>query len=198
MRLYESIETLPFSCYKRLTIHGDLQALVIEGEAPEDVLLALRDRLVEAYNTAISEDYMDKLKTLDTIEKEAITLNTLKLVLIDFCKDANTGHIEIFKAAGITRQPGKDLNEYKQYVYNIIVSREYSMKLQAKKFEKSLVADVTVNDEYYDNILSAISDMKKREISDEITTRRFITYYRELVKYLDRMKHKNNGSGSTR
>lgn len=191
MKYYTSIKDLPFEAYKRLTIDDELQALVIEGAVPDDVLKVAKEMIVEEFNQKISEDYSDMVSSVEWIEKQNIDVARLKKTLIDFCRNPTSAHVAIFEAAGI-HYSTDDLNDYKMFVFNSITSREMNMQLNIKTFEKRYGddKDLSISHDYYENILSAVSDMKGREIDDNITTLRFVTYYKELIRYLEQQKHK--------
>jgi len=196
-KLYTSIKDLPFDRYKSLTIDGDITVLVIEGEVPGDTLLETKTRIVEEFNERMTDDYAGMVDAFETIEKQNIDLHRLKITFIDFCANPTTGHVEIFKSAGIVYDI-ENANAYKSYVANEIISRENNMHVTKQRFEGKYSSDqsVEINHEYYDAILSAVSDMKGREIDDSISTLRFTTYYKELIRYTEKMRMRH-GSRST-
>lgn len=189
---YTSINQLPFSLYKRLTIDGDLDALVISGNVPHETLESISDDIKDQFNAAImGRKYTERLGDAFEIEKSRVDIvkiiSLLELYDIYPCVEV----VELLKEAGIKAEWGEN---YRQFVENTISTMTMAFEQKKQRFEAHAGDEdqAPPDHQYYTNIMIDISEMVKHEVPDTITTAQFCAYYNRLIQHIEIIK-KTNG-----
>lgn len=205
--LFTSINDLPFSQYKRLTIDDNTEALImpsgtydrlsfrdirqVHSDIQRDSILAeAAERVKEQFEEALGgEEIKDLIGSVWTLESLNAKINRLKDYLLLFLQYPSEAFVELFKAEGFDYSTA-DLNEYAQRVRNRIAS--YEMQLEQKKalYEKHYGENevFTPTYEYYADIMAEIRKIEGWAVPDTISTLDFCTYYNRLRKHYERQK----------
>lgn len=191
MKYYDSINTLPFNLYKRLTLDNDLTALVIEGEPEKEALQAAKEKISEEFAEAIGgamlEDYVSQVGDLEGLNMKKQRIENL---LLAFIKAPTRQLLDLLINEGFN-YPTDDLYNFGKCVYNELCSWEQMIELNKVRLEKRFDEKVQPSYEYYADIMISIRANIDGNVNDKITTLEFCRYYHMLIKYLERQRNAN-------
>jgi hypothetical protein len=196
MKLYQDL-MIPLNRFIEVSVDGNFNALIIEGEPTKEELTSAWELITELYVEQIGDDeqklsislYREIIKLQVTVWQIKFLVHTLKSTYVkEFAEELNRIlHTKLkfdvrFKDDYDTNL-GRAIKRSKEYVLRLDLKTKQFEALQKSISDKSQGFKPTR--EYYETILINLSDFAKYGITDQISTYQFVSRIKSLNKYLE-------------
>lgn len=192
-----TLRSLPFRLFLECLIDNDLSVLYVSGDAPtdEDLLAYWKTLHLEFVDAISATENQQKLNAEGQYYYYQIQIARIQQ-LIDAAKAGYQPNILALLKEDFPDQAFSEESYIDDLNISVGLSRRFvhlrnQYELQLKE-AASEGGNGSLSYDYFATVLNSISDMVKRDISDEISTLRFTKYYVQLINHIERQELNQN------
>lgn len=196
--IYSSCYDCPLKVYIEIVCNNNLDALIISGNPPKEVLEDTYNKIISGYaelsGSSMATRYNVLLKDIYSYRSQIIGL-TLCLQILPITPDAAVGNLSKLGMRCSIPENNEDMEDLIRKIDSRIKDRSIRMKKAQKEFDsiqKSNKSGAITPGDFYDQ-LAIISRWAGFRISTDITLAEYVVYIKQMSEYVEQSKSMING-----